>query len=294
MSHSQEPAPVLLASRVRTDEKRIMAALERRGVAYTYVDSRSVWGFLGRSAERPATVVLNREIGQARAQYAATLLEQAGHRVINSARAVEVCGDKWRTSVALQQAGIPTPRTALALTPDAALEAFEAVGYPAVVKPLTGSWGRLVTRVPDRPTAETVMEYVAALPGPAAHIVYVQELVAKPDRDIRVIVIGGEPIGAVYRRSDQWRTNVARGGTTEACPLTDEIAELSAAAAEAVGADIAGVDLIEDCEGRLTVLEVNHGVEFSGFQAVLGEDLHVADRIAGHLTARLQSCSESL
>lgn len=289
MSTSQEPTPVLLASRVRTDEKRIMAALERRGVAYRYVDSRSLWGFLGDAGEQP-TVVLNREIGQARAQYAAGLLEQAGHQVINSARAVEVCGDKWRTSVALQQAGIPTPRTALALTPEAALNAFDEIGYPAVVKPLTGSWGRLVTKVPDRQTAETVMEYVSALPSPTSHIVYVQQMVAKPDRDIRVIVIGGQPLGAIYRRSDQWRTNVARGGTTEICPLTDEIVKLSAAAADAVGTEIAGVDLIEDEDGRLTVLEVNHGVEFSGFHAVLGDSLQVADRIAEHLIMRFQSC----
>ncbi|MFD4482996.1 RimK family alpha-L-glutamate ligase [Streptomyces sp. NPDC058471] len=293
MNRSQEPIPVLLASRVRTDEKRIMAALERRGVAYRYADSRTLWGLLGRGENAP-TVVLNREIGQARAQYAATLLEQQGHQVINSARAVEVCGDKWRTSVTLEQAGLPTPRTALALTPEAALDAFEHIGYPAVVKPLTGSWGRLVTKVPDRETAETVMEYVSALPSPASHIVYVQQLVAKPDRDIRVIVIGGVPLGAVYRRSDHWRTNVARGATTQACPLTDDISKLAAAAADAVGAEIAGVDLIEDADGRLTVLEVNHGVEFSGFQAVLGQDLHVADRIADHLIARLQSCSKSL
>lgn len=284
---------MLLASRVRTDEKRIMAALDRRGVDCAYVDTRNLWGFLGRS-DRRSGVVLNREIGQARAQYAATLLEQAGDRVINSARAIELCGDKWRTSVALEQAGVPTPRTALALTPDAAMEAFDAIGYPAVVKPLTGSWGRLVTLVPNREVAATVMEYVAALPGPASHIVYVQQLVAKPDRDIRVITIGGAPIGAVYRRSDQWRTNVARGGTTELCPLTDEIAKLASAAAHAVGADIAGVDLIEDSDSRLTVLEVNHGVEFSGFQAVWGDRTPIADHIADHLTARLQTCSEPL
>lgn len=293
MNRSQELVPVLLASRVRLDEKRIMAALERRGVDYTYVDSRTLWGFLGRSAEH-GTVVLNREIGQARAQYAAGLLEQAGDRVINSARAVEICGDKWRTSVALEQAGIPTPRTALALTPEGALDAFDAVGYPAVVKPLTGSWGRLVTMVPDREVAATIMEYLAALPHPTSHIVYVQRLVPKPDRDIRVIVVGGEPIGAVYRRSGEWRTNVARGGVTEACPLTGEISKLARAAAEAVGADIAGVDLIEDTDGRLTVLEVNHGVEFSGFQSVWGDRIDVADAIADHLIARMRTCSESL
>ncbi len=292
MNRSQELVPVLLASRVRSDEKRIMAALERRGVEYTYLDSRTLWGFVGRSAGR-GTVVVNREIGQVRAQYAADLLEQAGDTVINSARAVELCGDKWRTSVALQRAGIPTPRTALAMTPEGALDAFDAIGYPAVVKPLTGSWGRLVTLVPDREAAATIMEYLAALPHPSSHIVYVQQLVPKPDRDIRVIVVGGEAIGAVYRRSGKWRTNVARGAVSEACPLTSDLSKLARTAAEAVGADIAGVDLIEDTDGRLTVLEVNHGVEFSGFHSVWGDRIDVADAIVDHLTARMRTCCAS-
>lgn len=293
MSRSREPVPVLLASRVRADEKRIMTALQRRGVDHTFVDSRRLWGFLSRSGGRDS-VVLNREIGQVRAQYAATLLEQAGDQVVNSARAVAICADKWRTSIVLEQAHIPTPRTALALTPEAALDAFDAVGYPAVVKPLTGSWGRLVTQVPNRAVAETVMEYVAELPSPNAHIVYVQELVPKAGRDIRVIVIGGEPVGAVYHHSDQWRTNVARGATTARCPLTGELAKLASSAANAVGAEIAGVDLIEDSDGRLTVLEVNQGVEFSGFQSVWGDRIDIADRIADHLIARMQTCSKSL
>ncbi|MFE5730296.1 MULTISPECIES: lysine biosynthesis protein LysX [unclassified Streptomyces] len=281
----------VVASRLRADEKRILEALEQRGLSYEFVDSRALWRGLQESGV-PWSIVLNREIGQARALYAARALEAAGATVVNSARAIDLCGDKYRTSVALRDAGLPTPRTALALTPEAAVDALEAIGYPAVVKPLTGSWGRLVSKLPDAETARTVLEYIAALPSPTAHIVYVQELVRKPDRDIRVIVVGDEVLGAVYRRSDEWRTNVARGAETTPCEPTEEMVKLAVGAAQSVHADIAGVDLVEDAEGRLLVLEVNHGVEFSGFQRAVGPERPVADRIVDHLFVRAQSCFE--
>lgn len=283
-------APVaVLASRLRADEKRILDAFDQRGVAYEYLDTRTLWRTLRRGAEQPWRVVLNREIGFARAVNAARLLEAAGVAVLNSAQAIEVCGDKYRTSVALHEAGLPTPRTALALTPEAALDALDEIGYPAVVKPLTGSWGRLVSRLPDRETAETVLEYVAALPSPAAHVVYVQEFVPAGDRDVRTVVVGGQVLGATYRHGAAWRTNVARGARPQPCPLSPELAKAATAAAACVGADIAGVDLLEDGQGGWLVLEVNHGVEFSGFHSVLGARVSVADRIADLVAARAEA-----
>jgi [lysine-biosynthesis-protein LysW]--L-2-aminoadipate ligase len=249
----------VLASRVRLDEKRILAALDRREVRYEHVDSRVTWSELGGGGPR-WDVVLNREIGHARAVQAARALEAEGSRVVNSAVATEVCGDKWRTSIALREASLPVPRTALALTPPAALDALDVIGYPAVLKPLVGSWGRLVTRLPDRATAEAVLEHVEALPGPQSHVVYLQEYVPNLDRDIRVVVVGGEALGAIYRRGDQWRTNVARGARTLRCEIDPELAKLAVTSAHAVGAGIVGVDLVQDSDGRLLVLEVNHGV----------------------------------
>jgi [lysine-biosynthesis-protein LysW]--L-2-aminoadipate ligase len=281
-------AVAVLASRVRADEKRILAALDRRAVGYTHLDSRELWS--GTDGPPPAPVVLNREIGHFRAAYAARTLEALGASVVNNASATEVCGDKWRTTLALREAGLPVPATALALTPQAAWPALEAVGYPAVIKPVVGSWGRLVTLVPDEKVAATVLEYVAALSGPQSHIVYVQSLVGQGGRDIRALVIGGEVVGATYRVSADWRTNVARGASTHRCPLTPELTKLAAGAADAVDADLAGVDLIEDEDGRLMVLEVNAGVEFSGFQAAMGDRIDVADRIVDHLLARVERC----
>jgi [lysine-biosynthesis-protein LysW]--L-2-aminoadipate ligase len=275
----------ILASRVRVEEKQIIAALCRRSLPWRQVDTREL-GIPLDGARRAGEIVLNREIGHTRATYAARALEACGTTVVNSAAASDVCGDKWRTSFALREAGVPIPRTALALTPDAALAMVEEIGYPAVFKPLVGSWGRLVTFVPDRRTAATVLEYIAALPSPLAHVVYVQEFVAKSERDLRVIVVGGEVLGATYRRNADWRTNVARGAVSERCELSSALASLAVAAADAVGAEIAGVDLVEDADGRLLVLEVNHRVEFAGFQEAFGDRVDVAERMVDHLLMR--------
>ncbi len=286
-THTGDGRIAVLASRVGADEKRVFDALDRRGVPFDHLDTRGQW-FLAGQGVQPWSVVLNREIGQVRAAYAARCLASAGAEVVNSADATETCGDKWRTTVALHEAGVATPRTALGLTPKAALAALESIGFPAVVKPLVGSWGRLVVRLTDRACAEGVLEYVAALPGPQSHLGYVQELIDKPSRDIRAIVVGGDLLGAVYRTGDLWRTNVTLGAQTRPCAVTPEITSLALGAAAAVGAAIAGVDLIEDHDGRLLVLEVNHRVEFSGFQAALADRVDVADRIVEHLVERAQ------
>ncbi|WP_430791103.1 lysine biosynthesis protein LysX [Actinoplanes sp. G11-F43] len=287
---SQRPGEsriAVLASRVGADEKRLFDALDRRGVPFEHVDTRRLW-FRAGPGGLPWDVALNREIGQVRAAYAARCLASAGVEVVNSVDATEVCGDKWRTTTALEAAAVPTPRTALALTPQATLDALEAIGYPALIKPLVGSWGRLVAHLPDRVSAEGVLEYLAALPGPQSHLGYVQELIDKPGRDIRAVVVGGQVLGAVYRTGEALRTNVALGGKTRPCEVTPEINKFSIDAAAAVGADIAGVDLIEDRDGRLLVLEVNHRVEFTGFQSALASEVDVAGHIVDHLLERAQ------
>jgi [lysine-biosynthesis-protein LysW]--L-2-aminoadipate ligase len=275
----------VLASRVRADERRILDALERRGVPHRHLDPRISWtGVPGAGAL--SGIVLNREISLTRAVYAAHTLEAQGATVVNSASATELCGDKWRTTLALVGVGLPIPYTALALTPESALEALEDIGYPAVLKPVVGSWGRMVAPLPDRSTAVAFLEYVEALPGPRSHVVYVQRMVLKAGRDIRVAVVGGEVVGASYRRAAEWRTNVHRGAQSQYCEATPEITRLAVAAAEAVRADICGVDLIQEEDGDLFVLEVNHGLEFSGLQHALGDRVDVADRIVDHLVER--------
>jgi [lysine-biosynthesis-protein LysW]---L-2-aminoadipate ligase len=312
----------VLASRVRYEEKQIFAALERRRVPYVHVDPRRLVAGAGgdgpvftvagsdassvpggspggtapggtapgvpRSSVLPGTVALNREISFTRALYAALLLEARGVRVVNRADVIAVCGDKLRTSLALAAAGLPAPRTMAALTPEAGVEAAELLGFPVVIKPLVGSWGRLAAVARDRETATTVLEHRAALPSPQQHVAYLQELVDKPGRDIRVIVVGDAVVGAVYRYAPTgagpagWRTNAARGAETRPCPMSPELTRLAMDAARAVGGGVLGVDLIEAADDLL-VLEVNHAVEFRAFQAAHGDAVDVADAIAGHL-----------
>jgi [lysine-biosynthesis-protein LysW]---L-2-aminoadipate ligase len=274
----------VLASRVRFEEKMIFNALERRSIRYTHVDTRQFTGALsGRLHDGPPfDAVLCREISHSRAYYACLLSEAGGAATVNRAEVIGTCGDKARTSLLLAAAGVPTPRTVLALTPAAALEAAEKLGFPVVVKPLTGSWGRLVTVLRDRQEAEAVMEHVAALPGPQQHVVYLQELIDKPGRDIRVLVAGDEVVGATYRYGAQWRTGVARGGQSRPCPLSAELTELALAAARAVGGGFLGVDLVEGRDGPC-VIEVNHTPEFRGFSDAHGESIDVAGAIVSYL-----------
>jgi [lysine-biosynthesis-protein LysW]--L-2-aminoadipate ligase len=280
------PAPVaVLASRVRAEEKAIFGALEQRGVPVDHVDPRRFTQGIG-AASGPWPIALNREISGTRARYAALALEATGTAVINSAAAIETCGDKWSTSVALHRAGVRTPRTVLALTPEAAAEAIGRLGYPVVVKPLASSWGRRVALLRDADAAEAVLEHCAALPSPQAHVIYLQQFIDKPARDIRVVVVAGEPIAAAYRHSAHWRTNVARGAVSRPCPLTADLARLAVAAAAAVGADIAGVDVVEDRDGGLYVLEVNSGVEFSGLESAHPHGAGVASAIADVVATR--------
>jgi [lysine-biosynthesis-protein LysW]--L-2-aminoadipate ligase len=277
---------LLLASRIRVEEKMIMAAMDRRGVPYRQLDTRALAVALPAADGAPvARAALHREIGQTRGRYAARLLAAAGVPGVNTPEVIETCGDKLLTSLALDSAGVPTPRTTVALGTEAALSGMARIGYPVVVKPLVGSWGRLAAVVRDPETARTVLEHRAALPSPQQHIVYVQELIDKPDRDIRVVVVGDRVLGAIYRRGPDWRTNVARGADSEPCPLTDELVRLARGAARAVGGGVLGVDLVEDRDGRLYVLEVNNTVEFRGFQAAHGEDVDVAGAIVDHLLA---------
>jgi len=279
----------VLTSRVRVEERLLFAELDRRGVAYEQLDTRRAV-FRVDQPSLPYGGALSREISHTRNLYATTLLEYSGVPVVNPARIIALCGDKLLTALALQAAGLPTPRAIVTLTPEAAVDALDDFGYPAVCKPVIGSWGRLGARLVNRETAETVLEHRAALPSPQYQIAYVQEFVDKPDRDIKAYVFGGDVVGAIYKTSTNWRTNTARGGRALVCPLTDDLVKLLGATAEAVGDGVLGIDVLEDRDGRMYVNEVNHTPEFHGAVEVLGVDLvgayvdFVLSRVGGRLS----------
>lgn len=269
----------ILLSRVRVEEKLIFEEFTRRGVALGRIDDRGVIFELGHE-ECPYDVVLERAVNHSRALYALKLLGDAGIRTVNTYAVANICGNKILTSSALVRAGVPSPRTLVAFTPESALAAIEDVGYPAVLKPAVGSWGRLLSLVSDRYAAEAILEHKEVLGSYHHSIFYVQEYVPKPDRDIRTFVVGGRCICAIYRYSDHWITNTARDGRAESCPVTDEIAEISIAAAAAVGGGVVAIDLLESSRGLL-VSEVNYTMEFRNSIETTGVNIpaHIAEYV---------------
>ncbi len=252
----------ILLSRVRVEEKLLLQAFEQRGLAVKVIDDREVIFDLHHNNCSHYDVVVERCVTQSRALYALRILNDWGVRTVNTHRVVQLCGDKLETSSVLVRAGVPSPRIKVAFTPESALAAIEEMGYPVILKPTVGSWGRLLSKVNDREAAESILEHKEILGSYQHSIFYIQEYIDKPARDIRSFVVGDENICAIYRYSQHWITNTARGGRAENCPITPEIAKLSLAAAKAVGGGVVAVDLLETQDGRLVVNEVNHTMEF--------------------------------
>jgi [lysine-biosynthesis-protein LysW]--L-2-aminoadipate ligase len=270
----------VLYSRVRVEEKAIFAALQRRAVPFDalHVDELRL-DLNGRNAFGQYDVGLCRCLSHLQATYLTRWLEVQGVPVVSPHHTVVTCGDKLLTSTVLREAGIPVPRTRVALSSEAAIQAMEEIGYPVVLKPLLGSWGRLLARINDRDAAEAILEHKMTLGGYEHSVFYIQEYVNKPGRDIRSLVAGNEVVYAVYRYADHWITNTARGGQAQPCPLTPEVKRLSLAAARAVGGGIVAVDLLETADGALLVNEVNHTPEFHGAMEATHTDIaaHMVD-----------------
>lgn len=207
------------------------------------------------------------------ALYVAKILQEQGVKTVNSYEVIATCGDKVLTTLALLRQNIPTPLTAIAFDPEPALAAIEDFGFPVVLKPPVGSWGRLMAKLNDRQAAEALLEHKQTLGCSADSVFYIQDYIEKPGRDIRTLVVGDETVYATYRCSEHWITNTAKGGEAIVCPLTPEIDRLSRAAAHAVGGDIVAVDILEAPDGQLLVNEVNHTPEFHGAIAATGLDI---------------------
>ena len=249
-----------LYSRLRVEEKLLLKEMESRPeIEVIRINDGRRYFDISKLPEY-VDVVLERSISNSRGLYVSRIFESHGIPVLNPSAVAEKCGDKYITSQILEQKNIPTPRVLMAFDSDAALAATDAMGYPCVLKPVVGSWGRLLARVESHEMAEAVIEHKASL-GVSHKVFYVQEYINKPGRDIRAFVIGEEPIGAIYRSSENWITNTARGGVASNCPLTPELDEICRQTARAMGGGLLAIDLFEAEEG-FTVNEVNHTMEF--------------------------------
>lgn len=264
----------VLHSRIRREEKLLVQAIEAQGLAYDLIDLRRTSFDL----ERPEPwqqydVVLERCVSHSQAMAALQIFNMWGIPTVNHYDVGMICGDKIHTSLALMRASVPTPAVRVAMDQNAALEAIEEMGYPVVLKPATGSWGRLLARVNDRDTAEAILEHKATLGSYQHSIFYIQQYIEKPGSDIRTFVVGDETICGIMRSSEHWITNTARGGVATNCPITPEIHDISVAAAHAVGGGILAIDLMQTADGRYTVNEVNYTMEFRNSIKPTGVDI---------------------
>jgi [lysine-biosynthesis-protein LysW]---L-2-aminoadipate ligase len=249
-----------LYSRTRVEEKLLLEELGHRPDVEVIRINDSERYFDISQMPVDVDVLFERSISYSRGLYISRIFEAHGVPVVNSSVVAERCGDKYVTSQILVRNGIPTPRVLMAFDEDSALAAVEAIGYPCVLKPVVGSWGRLLARIDSREMAEAIIEHKASL-GVNHQVFYIQEYVNKPGRDIRAFVVGDEPICAIYRSSESWITNTARGGVATNCPLTPDLTEICRRTAQAIGAGLLAIDVFETADG-FTVNEVNHTMEF--------------------------------
>jgi len=261
-----------LHSILRVEEKMLIDEFRTRpGVELEKIDDRERFFDLHKN-DFKFDVVIERCINHSRAVHAIKIFSDFGIPTVNTFEVAEVCGSKFLTTQALIKTKVPTPKCYMAFTPESALAAMDELGYPCVIKPNTGSWGRLISKINDRDAAEAILEHKQILGSYHHSIFYIQEYVEKHGRDIRSFVVGDRCIAAVYRYSPHWITNTARGGKTDNCPITDEVHDLSVRAAKAVGGGVVAIDLFETPAG-LSVNEVNYTMEFRNSITVTGVNI---------------------
>ena len=261
----------IVFDRLRTEEKLLQKKAEELGYETSMIDAKITSFDTDSKPENFdfGDVVLERCVSYYRGLHFTACLEFLDIPVINKFDVANTCGNKMITSMLLKKNNIPTPKTYFSFSAETALENFENIGYPLVIKPIIGSWGRSIMPIKDKDTAEAVIENRQVTDGPQDRIYYLQEMIDRPPRDIRVITVGDQAVSAMYRKSSGgFKTNIALGADPELCQITKEMEDLCEKTSKAVGGGILGIDLMEDKERGLVVHEVNNTVEFKGLVKV--------------------------
>lgn len=267
----------IVYDRVRWEEKELYEKAIKLGHTSKMIDAKTlaISTHDGNGSYNFGDVVLQRCVSHYRGLYLTACMEFLGSKVINTYSTAEICGNKLLTSIYLSKHKVPTPITHFAFGPEVAADVADKFGYPIVLKPIVGSWGRMVIPVKDKDVMASMIEMREEMPNPLSKIYYIQDYINRPPRDIRTIVVDNRIITAIYRYSaeGEWRTNIARGGKAELCPVTNELEDICIRASKAVGGGILGVDLMEDEKEGLVVHEVNNTVEFKGASTVSEKDI---------------------
>jgi [lysine-biosynthesis-protein LysW]--L-2-aminoadipate ligase len=265
----------MLYDYIRPEERMLIDSSRKKGIKLILHKSEDFFCDASELFDKQEfqNVVLQRSISYFRSLHSTALLENRGITVINSSDIASMCGNKLMTTLALAREKIATPKTYIAFNVDSALKLLSTIGYPAIIKPIIGSWGRLVAPLKDSESARAILEDRVNM-FPMYQVYYIQEMVQRPPRDIRCFVIGNEVVAAIYRYSvpDEWRTNTARGGKVENCEITSELEDLSLKTAKVFGDGIFGIDLMESPNGLL-VNEINYTTEFRNSVPATGVDI---------------------
>ena len=260
---------------IRWEEKALYEAGKKLGLDVEMIDVKEKAFNLSKNCGTEfGDIALQRSVSYYRNLHTTAYLEYKGIRVINSLNTAIITGNKMFTTLVLQKNNIPTPKTIVTFTSDAAIKVFrEEFNGKAVLKPVSGSWGRMVALLNDDAAAQAVLEDRDYM-YPMYQVFYMQEYVKRPPRDLRIFVVGEEVVTGIYRYQpqDDWRTNTARGGKAVKCEITGEIRELALKAAKAVGGGVFGVDMMESPNG-LIVHEVNNTTEFKNTVPATGVDI---------------------
>ena len=261
---------------MRWEEKSLYEAAKRKGVEdCRLVDCKDIFIELNRKdAMYTDKTVIQRTVSYFKSLHSTAALEGLGASIINPLETAIICGNKLFCHMVLNKVDIRTPKSITAFSEKSALEGLDKLGYPAVIKPTIGSWGRLIALLRDKDAARAVIEDRQHM-FPLYHVYYFEEFVNRPPRDIRAIVVGDSVAAAIYRYSgnEEWKTNMALGGRAEICPITKELEDVCINACKAVSGKVVGVDLMESKEDGLIVHEVNNTTEFKNTVKVTGIDI---------------------
>ncbi len=261
----------IVFDRLRSEEKMLHKEAESLGHDVSMIDAKTMHVNTDDTAGNFdfGNVVLERCISYLRGLHVTSALEFLDVPVINSFAVASNCGNKMFMSLLLKKAGVPTPKTYFSFTSDAAKKILEKTGYPLVIKPVIGSWGRGIIPLRDADTTDAVLEMREINDGSHDRIFYLQEIIDRPPSDIRIVTVGDRVVSAMHRKSDGgFTTNLALGAEPEPCKITPELEDLAIRASKAMGGGILGVDMMEDKNRGLVVHEVNNTVEFKGISRV--------------------------
>jgi [lysine-biosynthesis-protein LysW]--L-2-aminoadipate ligase len=265
----------ILYDQLRWEEKSLIEAAKKKDIKLEVINCRENSIDLDKDEFTYCDdIILQRCVSYYNNLHSTAAFEGLGAKMINSLYTAIMCGNKLFTHMELAKSGIAIPKAFCAFSNQSAMDILNKNGYPKVIKPVVGSWGRMVALLRDKEAAEAVIEDREHM-YPLYHVFYFEEFVKRPPRDIRCIVVGNKVVAAIYRYSgdNEWKTNMALGGKAEACKVTNEMEDLCLKVAKTLKGEILGVDLMESDENGLLVHEVNNTTEFKNTVRVTEIDI---------------------